>query len=953
MGTITTGVGLVSGIDTASLIEQLLALEARAKIPIQQRIAQLTAQQTALLDINARLLNMKSAAGDFRKSDIFTSALATSSNDSALTATAEPGALAGSYTFIVDRLVTTAQKMTRGFADRDTSAVGLTQLSFELGRGQLQTDTELALLNGGEGVRRGKIRITDQSGAAAVIDLSRAGELSEVLAAINDNESIDVTASVSGDRLVLTDDSGGAGNLIVENVGTSLTATDLGILGNDGGTGTLTGSAINSLSGATALGALNDGTGVLVQSGIGNTDFVITDRSGAVHNIVLGQWDNGSETEAAVSTIEGVINRINDITAGAVTAAIAADGVSLELTDTTGGGGNFSVTGGGTNGDATAAALGILNAGVASNTISGSRVLAGLNSVLIGNLNGGSGLDGATTITVQDRSGASFTVNNLDTYESLTDLIDALNDAATAGGVDVAFSYNDAGNGLHLTDTSGGGGNLIVSGDGAAALGVETAIAGVAASSVRGTNLQHQYVAGSSRLSDLNYGRGVGTGKFRLFDATGDSAEVDIGSDAVTLQDIIAEINSKGLELQARVNDTGDGMIIENTSATGTLAIRVESVAGTVARDLGIVGEAEDPVTANFIDGSYERTIEFDAADTLADIASAINDANVPVAATIVNTGSGASPFRLSFTSEVTGAGGEMSIDAFGFDLGITTLSTGKDARVFFGSSDPATAVLLNSRTNTLDGVIDEVSIDLNGASDDAVTLTVSRDDTKIVDAVKRLVTTFNDIMGRVNDYDKYDAETEARGVLLGDPTVATIRTQLFRTLNSKAVGVEGRYQYLSQIGIRVTTDGQLEFREAAFREALASDPEDVEALFAAFDVEQEDEILEGDVETGNTTERVISLGVAEQFARMLDNLTNSIDGTVTRAKNGFQDQIDLANSRMDRIDERLEAKRIILQRQFSAMEAALSQLQSQQSAIAGLSSNVLLASTSGLARGR
>ncbi len=39
MGTITTGIGLISGIDTATLIDNLIALEARGKTGLQVRLA--------------------------------------------------------------------------------------------------------------------------------------------------------------------------------------------------------------------------------------------------------------------------------------------------------------------------------------------------------------------------------------------------------------------------------------------------------------------------------------------------------------------------------------------------------------------------------------------------------------------------------------------------------------------------------------------------------------------------------------------------------------------------------------------------------------------------------------------------------------------------------------------------------------------------------------------------
>ena len=64
-------------------------------------------------------------------------------------------------------------------------------------------------LNAGQGIERGKIRITDRSGATAVVDLRFAATVDDVLAAINSNETINVTASTLGDSFQLVDGSGG------------------------------------------------------------------------------------------------------------------------------------------------------------------------------------------------------------------------------------------------------------------------------------------------------------------------------------------------------------------------------------------------------------------------------------------------------------------------------------------------------------------------------------------------------------------------------------------------------------------------------------------------------------------------------------------------------------------------------------------------------------------------
>ena len=301
---ITTGVGLFSGIDTASLINQLLAIEARPRTLAQQRIIQLQSQQAAFLDINSALSALKTAADAFVTGKVFETNEAISSDDDVVSAGAGKDAAPGTYTFLIDRLVTTQQKLSRGFADRDQAGVGATSFSFEVGGGGVTAETRLSELNGGLGVERGKVRVTDRSGAAATVDLSRAVTVDDVVEAINAAGVIQVTAKVDGDRLVLDDTSGGTGNLIVEDVFGSSTATSLGIEGSVASS-TLTGSDIRFVSGATALSLLNDGNGVHIVDG--STDLTITARNGTVLQIDLGkqtevQQINGEDVTVVTQT---------------------------------------------------------------------------------------------------------------------------------------------------------------------------------------------------------------------------------------------------------------------------------------------------------------------------------------------------------------------------------------------------------------------------------------------------------------------------------------------------------------------------------------------------------------------------------------------------------------------------------------------------------------------------
>ncbi|MBL1218450.1 MAG: hypothetical protein D8M59_13285 [Planctomycetes bacterium] len=934
---ISTGIGLISGINTASLIDQLMAIEARPKVLAISRQTQLQAEQAAFMGLNSKLLSLKTTAAKFYNNKIFRTNTATSSDSKVLTASAGTTAQPGVYNFVVNRLVSSSQMLSKGFANSDTTELGATSLSFEWGNGKLTRDTELASLNEGEGVRRGSIDITDADGATASVDLSTAFTVGDVLDAINGELTLGVTASVSGDQIVISnvdeiDDSSGY-----------YTATDLGINATAVGN-TITGSQINQVYADMALADLNDGNGVYIAGGLGTTSFSVDLSNGESFDVVLGDRDDGGGgTESSVTTIQGVLDRINEHDTAKFEAAIGDDGVSIKITDKTGGGGTFEVTAGTSNNEQTARDLGIFTTGVAG-VIDGDRILAGLNSVLTKHLNGGAGLSGNTALDITDRAGNtdSFTI---DENSSITDIIAQIN---ASGSISVTASLNQSGNGLLITDTTGSAvSNLIIDGTAASELGISTGASGVAADSYAGSNVQVQYVALSSQLDDLNYGRGVGTGSFRVTDGYGNQMTIDIGSDADTLGDVISEINSlasaQDVYVQARINDNGDGLILETEldgdSSPLVLPMEVESVSGTTAKDLGILGEASATDQAdNYIDGAYEKTVTLEATDTLDDVITAINNAGILVNATLINDGGSSNPYHLSITSKLTGSSGDLIVDSGGLDFDLSVLTEAHDAIVFFGSTDPAKGMAIRSTTNTLDDVVAGVTIDLKATDTDAVELTVARDIEGMINSVTEFVSSYNSVLTEIGKLDYYDTENESRGILLGNSTIARIRSQLQRTIQEDAIGVETQYENLLDVGIRFGEGGQLTVDKDDLRDALNEDLEAVENLFAAkvLSDDQGEEIEDG-VTIHSDETLYDELGIAEQIKRLADQLTDSVDGTLTIVNQNYDTQISLQEKRIELFDDRLAARRAYLEAQFASMEQALASLQYQQSALSSI----------------
>jgi flagellar hook-associated protein 2 len=1038
MAGISTGIGLISGIDFASTIEQLMEIEARPVRQLEGRISDIDAQRTAFAGLSARLLALQNAALRFTKPTFFDRFAVSSTNENVLTAEADASAVPGSYTFNVIRLVTNHSLMSRGYADTDMTPVGAGSISFEVGQGRVNRSTRLDDLNGGEGVRRGIITITDRAGNTAEIDLSTAMTIEEVLEAINNNTQISVRAFVTsltgpdgttGDRIVIedlsVDDGTGLGNLIVADTVDGTTAFDLGIVGvsaegridghdlvfladstplsilNDGNgvgrrgqfiptgdlefdagsLGSFTVSLSDVLTAETNLEILNSGNGIRLgtirmtdrsgqsadidlseattvqdildainSAGIGvtattvNSRFLISDTTGTLEeiaqNLVIEDLEGfaaadlgiaGSVDESSVSgrdvyrvaTIGDVIRAINFApdNAGYVEARISDDGNGILL-----GTSAFTVEPilvSSSDGSTAARDLGLEGASFEGGQDFRSRdLIAGLETVLLSSLNGGQGFElGEVAFTVGNQFTRSIDFSGAETLQDVIDLINADQDGDGQPDTGLIASVNASGNKLELRHAQGVEGPISI-GDVTGTLAETLGISGTFQEAdldregvVLSTNLQLQYISRQTKLEDLNGGRGVASGRFRITDSNGAVFEIHLPNGLATLGEAIDQINDQTPDtLVVRVNHTGDGLLIEDTS-DGASSLTIEDIMGsTTASDLGITGTAEDG--ERFIDGSNEIRIDIAASDTLAEVIRKINDAGGPFSASILNDHSDTKPFSLTISSEVSGTAGELIIDEVGVDFGFTTLARAQNALISVGGSDASEPLLISSSSNTIDDVIGGLTLNLLAADDQDVTVTVAQDIDSIVEAVRTFVEDYNDVQSAIDDHTSFDPDTLERGILLGDSAVNVIRTRLANAV-TRQFG-SGEFSWLFSVGIRISGDNQLTFDEEKFREAYARAPEHVEKLFT-------------EAETG----------FGAIVKETLDGITRESDGLIAQRDDLLENQKELLNKRIAALNVLLEAKRARLENQFIGLERALASLQEQQNALIALSSLV------------
>jgi flagellar hook-associated protein 2 len=221
---------------------------------------------------------------------------------------------------------------------------------------------------------------------------------------------------------------------------------------------------------------------------------------------------------------------------------------------------------------------------------------------------------------------------------------------------------------------------------------------------------------------------------------------------------------------------------------------------------------------------------------------------------------------------------------------------------------------VLTSSTNTLTGVLEDVTINLTGTSNDPVDVSIVQDVDQIVEDLSNFVSSYNGVLEAIEDDTSFNPETNERGPLFGDGTVNLVQNRLRTVVNARVAGGAEGLDRLILVGIRVGGGGRLAFDEERFRAAYTDNPEAIESLFA--------------------TEET---GVGDRLDETLDDLTRSFDGVLTRRDRLLQDREELFNDRIAALEEQLARKRERLQRQFAGLETSLSNLQGAQTAISQL----------------
>jgi flagellar hook-associated protein 2 len=350
------------------------------------------------------------------------------------------------------------------------------------------------------------------------------------------------------------------------------------------------------------------------------------------------------------------------------------------------------------------------------------------------------------------------------------------------------------------------------------------------------------------------------------------------------------------------------------TTSTGALPTQLSLTVGSLAASHRLTFFSTAALGATVVSGG--TTLSLDLLDgngpisietgdgSLASVVAAINTAAKGVRASTIKLDDGT--YRLVVDSVTTGASGDFTLtNGDGTDLlGGATVRAGQDASITIGTDTIHSAT--NTFTNLLPGI--SVTLGTGAVAGTAVDIATTTDAKAMTDKVKSFVDSLNSILSDIDSATKGSVNGSKAGPLAGDSNLRTVRNALVSTLYSAGGGT------LADYGVQLDRSGKFTFNAETFSTAYAADPQAVSQKF-----------IDGTVP-----------GFMARVGKVATNASDTATGSLTKALQGMDSTIKDLNQRITVWDQRLALRESTLKRQFTALETALSQMNSQSSWLAG-----------------
>ena len=302
--------------------------------------------------------------------------------------------------------------------------------------------------------------------------------------------------------------------------------------------------------------------------------------------------------------------------------------------------------------------------------------------------------------------------------------------------------------------------------------------------------------------------------------------------------------------------------------------------------------------------------------NSLNGIRDAINNAGLPITASIVGSGS---EYSLVILSNTTGTEGKVTIgvNLQGEEgeevetLSFSDIQPPQNAQLLLGvTTDTSTPLSFEFSSNTVTGLLPGVTLNLLSSSSSSVTVEVKEDTSLLQEQIEKFVENYNDVINTIDNLTFYDPDSGEKGSFLGDVNLSIIQMQLERAVTSVVSSAPEEVNSLSMLGVKLTKTGllQIEDREA-LSEKLSTNSAGIKELFTK--------------------------GVAKNLSQTIQGMTVYGSGTLWLKQDMYQRMIRDIDKRITSLEEIMDLKEERLWRQYTNLETYLSNMQSQSNWLA------------------
>jgi flagellar hook-associated protein 2 len=281
---------------------------------------------------------------------------------------------------------------------------------------------------------------------------------------------------------------------------------------------------------------------------------------------------------------------------------------------------------------------------------------------------------------------------------------------------------------------------------------------------------------------------------------------------------------------------------------------------------------------------------------TLSEIRDAINDApdNSGVSASIISENDGSHHLVLSAIE--TGIDNAMNLSftgTLGTSLGVTDIN---DPAVLDSEIKVDGLYTITRSSNSIDDAITGLTLKLVGETTGVAQLTVSRDIDSVKESAQTFVDTFNELRTTMKNMSGDDSAL--------DSTLRSIESRMRSVFNTPPGGLNGSFNYLTEVGVSFLRDGSLSLDSADLEAAIAGNFADVAELFAHDDQ-----------------------GYLFRLDAAIENFV-AFDGQLDTREDSLNDRINAADDRIFEMEFRLGLREKTLLDQFNALDTLMGTLQ-------------------------